>query len=200
MHEMKTRTFPYNYSKEKILKEMSDLYKRCDEYHHGISRIDWDESKVFSSEEEAYNWLLVNRFGDYEQIAVPYTEIVSLEEQIKGKPRLESTYKKILDMNEKAEKAAQEYHELNNAFHFRDTKSELIGCKNCGSKLARKYLEGNKCPVCGHDLRPQSLLDRIAVKKAKVREYRKKSSDLMKEFKKKLKSEKYWIVKIEYHV
>lgn len=201
MHEMTVESFPKDCNREKVLKTMSAISARLDEYHSIIHHIEWrDDMKPFDSKDDAYNWLVANKFGDYEQIAVPYLNTERVEDQIKGHPKLEASYRKVQEMAEKATKAWQEYEDLNDAFHFRDAKSELIGCKNCGSKLARKYLDSNKCPVCGHDLRPQSLLDRIEAKKEKSRKYRKQESQLRKAFEKKLKSDLYWLVKIEYHI
>ena len=201
MHEMHTEVFSMKTSKEKITSAMDSYARRHGEYHQGIGRIDWkDGMKPFSNEDEAYDYISHNLFGDYEQVAVPFLKTENIEDQVKGHPRLEASYRKVQEMAEKATKAWSEYEDLNNAFHFKDAKSELVGCKNCGSKIARKYLKSNKCPVCGHDLRPRSLLDRIEAKKEKSREYRKQESQLRKAFEKKLKSEEMWLVKIEYHV
>lgn len=201
MHEMTTETFPKNCDREKVLRTMRALSARLDEYHSTIRRIEWrGDMKPFNNRDDAYNWLVANKFGHYEQIAVPFLETKSVEDQIKGHPKLEASYRKVQEMAEKATETWNEYEDLNNAFHFRDAKSEFIGCKNCGSKLARRYLNSNRCPVCGHDLRPQSLLDRIEAKKEKSREYRKKESQMRKAFEKKLESKKMWLVKIEYHV
>ena len=36
-----------------------------------------------------------------------------------------------------------------------------IGCKKCGSKLSRKYLTGNYCPLCKNDLRSATVVERL---------------------------------------
>lgn len=77
-------------------------------------------------------------------------------------------------------------------------KSELIGCKCCGSKIARKYLKNNFCPVCHSDLRPETTLNRIAALKAKAD---KLHDAVLKEETKiaKKNGNVRWLVKIEYH-
>ena len=66
-------------------------------------------------------------------------------------------------------------------------KSDFLGCSTCGSKISRLYLKGEKCPVCGTDLRPTSVIEQI------------KKHD--KQAKEALKSDmETWIlVKVEYH-
>ena len=89
-------------------------------------------------------------------------------------------------------------NELSAAFHFANAKSEYIGCKNCGSKIARKYLRRNFCPVCDADLRPETTLNRIAALRTKAE----KSSDALKAelTKQALKAKNVrWLVKIEFH-
>lgn len=81
---------------------------------------------------------------------------------------------------------------------YTDAKAEYIGCKNCGSKIARKYLRRNFCPVCNADLRPETTLNRIAALKEKAD----KSSDTLKAelTKQAMKAKNVrWKIKIEFH-
>lgn len=87
------------------------------------------------------------------------------------------------------------------AFHFKDAKAEYIGCRHCGSKIARKHLRNNNCPVCGADLRPESTLKAIA---SAYDSYNKANNRLQEEIKKENakkrdKAEIRWLVKVEYH-
>ena len=77
-------------------------------------------------------------------------------------------------------------------------KAEFVGCRQCGSKIAKKYLRGVYCPVCHKDIRPQSTIDREKAYDAKI-------TDLLKRFdaaekKQKDKAEVRWLVKLEFHV
>lgn len=40
-------------------------------------------------------------------------------------------------------------------------KSKQIGCDNCGSKITISYLRGERCPVCGKDLRAAYIIERL---------------------------------------
>ena len=94
------------------------------------------------------------------------------------------------------------YQELNRAFHFKNHKSATVGCKNCGSKIALKYLRSNICPVCKEDLRPETTQKRIKALKEKADALiDKRDSMECAERKKNLKkAETYWLVKTEFHV
>lgn len=76
-------------------------------------------------------------------------------------------------------------------------RSEMIGCKNCGSKIARNYLRSEKCPVCGKDLRADYILERLK----KYDEGIKQLSDRYEELKRKQKGDFpiKWLVKVEVH-
>ncbi len=37
--------------------------------------------------------------------------------------------------------------------------SKSIGCKKCGSQLAKEYLKDDFCPLCGNDLRAPSTIE-----------------------------------------
>lgn len=39
---------------------------------------------------------------------------------------------------------------------IKNFKAALIGCPKCGSKIAKKYVVGNHCPLCNEDLRSET--------------------------------------------
>lgn len=108
---------------------------------------------------------------------------------------------KLNALRERLGKANKDYYEFANKFHFADHKSETVGCKHCGSKIALKYLRGNCCPVCRTDMRPDSVKERIESMKKKAEELQKQYDVLWKEEnKKQLKNAtEKWLVKIEFH-
>lgn len=65
--------------------------------------------------------------------------------------------------------------------------SNYIGCPGCGSKLNLGYLRGEKCPLCGKELRPYSTIEKICWYDNKIEECTKKYR------------QEYWLAKIEYH-
>lgn len=82
----------------------------------------------------------------------------------------------------------------NSVLHF---KADYIGCKNCGSKVSRKHLRSDFCPVCHSDLRSETTKTTLLNYDARVREL----WDKIDAEKKKQKSAKktMWLIKYEYH-
>ena len=78
-----------------------------------------------------------------------------------------------------------------------NVKAELIGCKKCNSKIAKKYLQGTYCPVCHADLRPKLTMDRIRGYDTKISELEAKYAQLEKNQKGKCPVK--WLVKVEVH-
>ena len=112
-----------------------------------------------------------------------------------------NTSAKLKDLNEKFTKAHNEYYALRDACHFKTITSAFIGCKNCGSKLSREHLvrKGvNGCPMCGAELRPQTVLDRISKKKADLENITKAIEKEQNRLAK-TKGVVKWLVKYEYH-
>ncbi len=73
----------------------------------------------------------------------------------------------------KEEQKLVDYTKKNNCY---DRKSSTIGCKNCGSSLATKYMAAqklNKCPLCGNELRSDTVMKTIEGYKANIVKYRK---------------------------
>ena len=146
--------------------------------------IEWrDAMTPFSSAEEAKVYIQEqSNHSFYLQIAVPFYKYNSNE--------------KLKEMQEKLETAKAELEKAKKPYYSVDTvKAKYVGCKHCGSKLAVPYIKSNKCPLCGEDLRPQSVQDKMKRLAAKVK---KLESDV--EAKKKRLAEVYWLVKVEYHV
>ncbi len=51
--------------------------------------------------------------------------------------------------------------------------AKTIGCKKCGSQLAKEFLKDDFCPLCGNDLRSQSTLDTLAQMDESLRDMKK---------------------------
>jgi len=78
------------------------------------------------------------------------------------------------------EKLQKDYREANEKFHkiagdclvaFQNTKSSLVGCKKCGSRLNRKHLKANlrntvTC-ICGGELYSDTILKRLETARTK---------------------------------
>jgi hypothetical protein len=94
----------------------------------------------------------------------------------------------------KLQKKKAEYAEKNSVRNF---KADYIGCKQCGSKVSRKHLCTDFCPVCHNDLRSETTKTTLLNYDARIRELWNK----IEEEKKKQKSAKktMWLIKYEYH-
>ena len=77
--------------------------------------------------------------------------------------KAEELQRRIQATKEQADKYAKE-----NSIHTH--KSEFRGCKNCGSKLAVKYIKGEVCPLCGVDLRSETVVKMLKGYETKIKQ------------------------------
>lgn len=193
-HNIEYFTYNENCNRKQIQRELDDFVAHED-WMEGASGLDseirWLESVgVCESYEKAKRFIEANDRNNYDCLAVRYKE---------GNKENEKNDKKLKELTEKYEKVHKAKFDLEQAYHFYNVKSETIGCKNCGSKIASRYMRTrNTCPVCCADMRPQTTLDRIKALSAKSSECEKQMIARMDELAKK-SFEIKWLVKIEYH-
>lgn len=184
MHSINKWSFPVSESKEKISAEINEYVCEESDSHGGLySPIKWIDYNAGTREQaEAY----IDRIdtGSYGQYAVKFTE-----------PK---ETKKIADLQTKRTEAYKKYSVANDELHCEKVTSEFIGCKECGSKLARKHLRSNFCPLCRADLRSPTELKRIKSLKDAVDKADKALRVAEEEQAKKGGNEK-WLVKFEFH-
>lgn len=72
-----------------------------------------------------------------------------------------------------------------------------IGCPKCGSKLNKNYLNYDKCPLCGTDLRSKTTLEKIKWFDEKIKDYQSRIETEKRKQKNKAKIK--WLIKYEYH-
>ena len=77
--------------------------------------------------------------------------------------KAEELQRRIQATQEQAEKYARE-----NSIHTH--KSEFRGCKKCGSKLAVSYVKGEFCPLCGTDLRSETVVKMLKGYETKIKQ------------------------------
>lgn len=84
--------------------------------------------------------------------------------------------KTIQDIEQRMRKEEQKLNDYllkNNCY---DRKSATIGCKGCGSSLSTKHMAAkklNKCPLCGTELRNDTVLKTIETYRVNIDKYKK---------------------------
>ena len=189
-HNIKYFTYKEDINRKRVQAEL-DNYVAHEDWQEGCSGLNspirWIENcGVLNSYDEALVYIKNHDKGWYDSLAVRYREV--------GANKTASLKK----AEEKADVAKKKWLDLDNKVHYADVKSDFIGCRHCGSKISRKYLDDNCCPVCDGDMRPQSTLDTIKRYQENVH---KANVLLLEEQKKNLakNSKTMWLVKIEYH-
>ena len=113
----------------------------------GIKKI---SDRVFPSEKEARKFI-DDRYGSWSRRYNVYVEFIDTKETSK----IKSLKERLKATREKKEQYIKKEQIINH-------KSSLIGCKHCGSKIAREFLKNDYCPVCGTDLRSETVIKTIA--------------------------------------
>ena len=172
----------------KRIQQEWDNVAAMEDYEEGCTGLDsaiqWKDGMTpFANEEDAEKYIEeLSAKSWYLQIAVPFYHYGDNE--------------KLKELTTKLDEAKADLDKAKKTYYSVDTvKSKYIACKHCGSKLAVSYIKSNKCPLCGEDLRPQSVQDRFKRLMAKV-----KKLEETVVTKKKKGAKIYWLVKIEYHV
>lgn len=193
-HNIEYYEYPESVDKNKVYSELGNMvYYRCIQEGGRLSAIRWLESSapILNGRDAAEEYIKAHDKGWYDCLAVRFHP--------------QSTKESEREKNAKI-KFNQLNHRLEESFftpHFQSTKAEFIGCKGCGSRISKTHLlakgraAANKCPVCGCDMRPQTVL----AKEEKIREDMQKCREaIIKEQEKRpFLREVCWLVKIEYH-
>ncbi len=184
------RYFEYKaekFNKKKVEKDLNTFVRQATREEGGSglgSPIRW-LNDIADNYEDAQDHIDKVDRGWYDQIAMRYR--VSIKPTTQAYKKLLAQWKEIND----------KLLEMQNTVHYKSVKSAFVGCKECGSKLATKYIRTNRCPLCGKDLRPATTLNTIERLKAKQKELDKKITEA--ERKASAKAPLMWLIKIEYH-
>ena len=118
--------------------------------YHGDMTI-LDSAPICKDYEDAVSFLEKKARGTfYQDFAVRYYDT----DRVKKTKKTENLEKRLSEMREK-------HLAYNDAHSVKMLSAALIGCKNCSSKIAKPFLRGNSCPVCGKDLRAGYILERL---------------------------------------
>lgn len=108
------------------------------------------KGKIYGSQEEASKALRESYASwarEYNVAAAFYDTSAAKEtKRMKGlKERLERENQKLKDYIKKTD--------------CKNFKAKLITCQKCESKINKKYIFGNTCPLCRHDLRSKTVIE-----------------------------------------
>ncbi len=118
--------------------------------YHGNMHIN---ETIFENEEKAYDFIeKYTRDKFYYDLAVRYYE------------KTKSQEKKEDELLKKRQALVEKINEYDAKHSIKALSSKLITCKECGSKVNVHHdrFRGNKCPICGTDLRASYITDKIA--------------------------------------
>lgn len=189
-HAIDFISVPENTSKENRYKESVD-FARCnvdrEENPSGSYGNYWKEyNHICDSYEEAEDFLYSK--GAYHDGCVRYREY----------PAGKST-KKEIELEKRIEKIHDQRETFRKGHSVSTLKAKLITCPECGSKIAREYLESENCPVCGTDMRAKYIIEKIAFYDEKERILTEELSNEKKKNARKKKATIKWLIKTEVH-
>lgn len=192
-HEIKFWDFPVTTNKKDI-EEKINAYVAAEDWQEGASGlpapIKWLD-EVHGTRSEALKAIEQRCTHDYDEFAVQYYE----------KPADYKPTQAYTNLQERLSIAHKRHYDLSTNPHFSNIKAEFVGCPSCGSKIARKYLKGNFCPVCHTDMRPVSTMDCIKRAAEKVDQLEKQmvAAERKEAQRYKSKANLRWLVRFEYH-
>lgn len=195
-HVIEHRSYPENVDRAKVEAEWN-YYVSMECWQEGSSGlanpIRWLGERpehICDSYEEAEEYLSKHDKGWYDQLAVRYRDTV-----------ITDAPKSIIELRKRIANEQAKLTSYADAHSVLTFKAEYIGCPVCGSKLSRKHLSGNICPLCRAELRSKTTIETIDRYRSKIK---KLQADLAAEEtrlqQKMAKTAKIkWLVKIEYH-
>ena len=187
MHNIEYFTYPENVDRQGVEKKL-DNYVAHEDWQEGCCGlyhpIRWLKDKVYANYVEAHEAVEKLDGGDYDNLAVKY---YVYHQQNDDKLKL---------LKQKVSEAYDEYDRRYKILYSDQVTSAYIGCKNCGSRLARPYLKSNSCPVCRAEMRPEYMLKSVSSAKNKWERAQREAKEYTE---KKCKKEIVWLVKIESH-
>lgn len=184
-HAVMHNVYPATWTLKQITDDVVE-YVRHSGDRYGTDTVRVPTEKVFDTYEDAEAYIEKVDGHDYDGIAVKFLDFTGVEDS-----------QKIKELRAKIAETVQKKNEYIKSHSVHTQKAAYIGCQSCGSKLNKEKLRGERCPLCQHDLRAASTLERILSFDKKVEEYDKKITQ--EHLKQKKKAKVKWLVKYEYH-
>ena len=83
-------------------------------------------------------------------ILIPFKDVDSLKKS-----------KKLQSLEERLNKEKKKLEDYKDKTDCKTSKSKLITCPNCESKINKKYIRNSRCPLCNQDLRSKTTIETI---------------------------------------
>lgn len=185
MHNINYREFPENVDRKAVLNSIIKEAARDGDGYSGPMH--WhDEIRPLEDRDAAEARIRQLDKGWYDDHAVRFYDFSGAKET-----------KRMTELRERVRETCEKRFKYEKEHSVVAFKAEFVGCPKCGSKLARKFLRGDTCPVCRADMRSETTKQTIEGYKAKVDSLEKQ---LEEERRKQLAARKVmWLVKYEYH-
>jgi len=167
---------------------MDEICERASEDGHGYySRFTWhDEISPVKNREEAEAIIKKLDNGCYDDHAVRFFDYSNTKKTAK-----------IAEYEAKIAEYRKGKADYTKRHSIKVLSAEYIGCAKCGSRLNKKLLVGEFCPVCRNDLRSKTTLDKLEWYDDKIADY---TCRIKIEQAKQTKVAKIkWLIKYEYH-
>lgn len=187
MHNIEYYTFQENVKRDYVQKKLDARVRleTVQEGGHGIEPIRWLDKEPICKDYDSAQELIAKRDRKwYDQLAVRYYE-----------PERGFNDKKLEELHRKTAVALTAYREKDCVW-AKGLKAEFVGCKKCGSKIKREYINTNRCPVCHAELRPETTLNAVKAAETKWKKAQAAENSYRLDHSKK---SVMWMVKIEYH-
>lgn len=192
MHNVEYAVYEENVKRDYV-QSYWDAVVRREDYQEGASGlpnpIRWITTTIYETEAAARAAIeRADKGAWYNQMAVKFKDYPP------AKPS-----KKLGELSAKINEQRANLQKIIDQSGIQHRTSEYIGCEKCGSKLKRVLLKGNKCPLCGEDLRSKTNLDRIAAATERLDKLKKQYAEAYEAEQRKQKPTVKWLVKVEYH-
>lgn len=154
-------------------------------YHGDLT---WRDGRIYPSREEAEEAL--ERICDrpYKDAAVLFRDLETVRDT-----------KEVTELRERLARIRRESETFVAEHAVSKRKSKSVTCGRCGSTITIAYMRsGNRCPVCGNDLRASSTIARIASFDERMRKIELRILELKAKSAERAKVR--WLLKYEYHV
>lgn len=189
-HVIKHMVLDCDVDKDAVLAQIVEEVQLNDWEEGGIYHGDltWHDGRVYASREDAERAL--ERICDrpYKDAAVLFRDLETVRDT-----------KEVSELRERFARIRREREDYARAHSVSARKSKSVTCGRCGSTLTIAFMRsGNRCPVCGNDLRAPSTIARIASIDERARKIERRILELKARGAE--GAEVRWLLKYEYHV